>query len=633
MKKLTIEEMQNLAHEHGGKCLSESYVDNKTKLLWECEKGHQWEAIPSSIKRGVWCPECGGCKRLNIEDMHQIAKEREGKCFSNFYKNAHAKLRWECSEEHQWEATPDKVINNGTWCPHCAGNARRNLAEMQAIAISRGGECLSREYLGINTKLLWECAEGHQWEAIPTSVVRGSWCSVCYETRRGDSLRLTIEDMKQVARERGGRCLSRSYGNVGVKLLWECAFGHQWRAPARDVRSGRWCPTCSSGLGERICRVAFEQIFNMPFPKSYPRWLINDRENQMELDGYCENLNIAFEHQGIQHYKESEFFYKNSQQFKQRQIDDKLKKSLCEENGVHLIEVPELFSLLMVGDLVEYLVGEFKSRGIVLPDGLDINAINFTEAYRTSGAKEALAELKLLAKSKGGKLLSKHYVNNSTKLLWECEKGHQWETTPNKIKQNRWCHECAGNKSLTLSEAKELAKMQGGKCLSESYTNSLTRLLWECSEGHQWKASLNNVKRGTWCPKCSAVEGGKSRRGTIEEMILIAKARGGKCLSEVYVNSKTKLLWECERGHQWESTPNDVSHGSWCHECGGSKKGTIEDMHELAISRKGKCLSGEYINAKVALLWECSEGHQWSATPDTVKNQESWCPICARNKN
>ncbi|MCP4898302.1 MAG: hypothetical protein GY906_15115, partial [bacterium] len=40
----------------GGKCLSDTYINTHTKLLWECKQGHQWEAKPSNIKSGRWCP-------------------------------------------------------------------------------------------------------------------------------------------------------------------------------------------------------------------------------------------------------------------------------------------------------------------------------------------------------------------------------------------------------------------------------------------------------------------------------------------------------------------------------------------------------------------------------------------------
>ena len=56
--KLTIEEMRMLASVKGGKCLSNDYVNLKTKLIWECSKGHTWEATPANIKKGSWCRIC-----------------------------------------------------------------------------------------------------------------------------------------------------------------------------------------------------------------------------------------------------------------------------------------------------------------------------------------------------------------------------------------------------------------------------------------------------------------------------------------------------------------------------------------------------------------------------------------------
>ena len=39
--KLTIEQMQALARKHRGKCFSKRYVNNRTKLRWQCAKGHE----------------------------------------------------------------------------------------------------------------------------------------------------------------------------------------------------------------------------------------------------------------------------------------------------------------------------------------------------------------------------------------------------------------------------------------------------------------------------------------------------------------------------------------------------------------------------------------------------------------
>ena len=54
-----IEEMRAIAEWRGGGCLSSRYVNARTKLRWQCEKGHIWEAVPYAVKTGTWCPVCG----------------------------------------------------------------------------------------------------------------------------------------------------------------------------------------------------------------------------------------------------------------------------------------------------------------------------------------------------------------------------------------------------------------------------------------------------------------------------------------------------------------------------------------------------------------------------------------------
>ena len=58
-----IDQLHQIAEERGGKCLSDVCKNANTKLLWECAKGHHWEAMPNNIKRGTWCPSCAGNRR------------------------------------------------------------------------------------------------------------------------------------------------------------------------------------------------------------------------------------------------------------------------------------------------------------------------------------------------------------------------------------------------------------------------------------------------------------------------------------------------------------------------------------------------------------------------------------------
>ncbi|UCG68447.1 MAG: hypothetical protein JSV09_11615, partial [Thermoplasmata archaeon] len=185
---------------------------------------------------------------------------------------------------------------------------------------------------------------------------------------------------------------------------------------------------------------------------------------------------------------------------------------------------------------------------------------------------------------------------------------------------------------LTIEEMQDIAKSRGGKCLSKKYINSLTKLKWMCGEGHVWEAIPSSIKQGTWCPVCNNAKKGEVLKSTIEEMQDIAKSRGGKCLSKNYMNSWTKLKWRCKEGHIWEATPNSIKRGSWCSLCKYNKirdirRLTIKEVQKIAKKRGGKCLSNEYVNIRTKLKWKCKEGHIWEAPTINVK-RGSWCPIC-----
>ena len=45
-------------------------------------------------------------------------------------------------------------------------SAKLSIDEMQKLARDRGAECLSRSYENLETKIKWRCSEGHEWEAF-----------------------------------------------------------------------------------------------------------------------------------------------------------------------------------------------------------------------------------------------------------------------------------------------------------------------------------------------------------------------------------------------------------------------------------------------------------------------------------
>lgn len=155
--------------------------------------------------------------------------------------------------------------------------------------------------------------------------------------------------------------MSQRYLGTRRKLLWECKLGHKWKSTPDSFHAGQWCPECGTHIAEAICRVYFEHIFKRRFPKVRPKWLVNADGNQMELDGYCRSLSLAFEHHGVQHYQQSRFFHSKSG-FEKRVTDDDKKRTLCRRHGVTLIEVPQIGKLTRLAVLGAFIVRECRKR-------------------------------------------------------------------------------------------------------------------------------------------------------------------------------------------------------------------------------------------------------------------------------
>lgn len=391
--------------------------------------------------------------------------------------------------------------------------------------------------------------------------------------------RITLQDMKKIAESRDGKCLSNEYEGSGNNLKWRCKDGHEWEATPHNIKKDKWCPICSTRIGEKICRGYFESFFSEKFSKKHPRWLKWLEGKNLELDGFCEKLKLAFEYQGEQHCLPIPYFNRNFNLEKIKQHDE-FKKQKCSENGVILIQVPYHTDYKKLGEWIET---ECKKEGYKPNIGSGELDYKLFDVYSSKN----LEEMQEVAKSLGGKCLSGIYVNNSTKLDWQCKVGHIWSARPSGIKRGAWCPVCSDKKQkeswsnqfgkagtykgIELDNLQDLAESKVGKCLSKEYIKNSVKLKFQCANGHIWEAKADAIKGGKWCRDCSYEYRASLRRGNIEEMQEIAKLRGGKCLSEKYLNVDTKLKWECKEGHIWGAIPASVKRGSWCPRCSKRK--------------------------------------------------------------
>lgn len=182
---------------------------------------------------------------------------------------------------------------------------------------------------------------------------------------------------QRLVAERGGKLISKSVHLVKDPIEIECSNNHRFSSTLDRLKNkGNWCKRCSSGLYERICRAYFEEIFSLPFPSTRKlEWLVSEGGNKLELDGFNNELSLAFEHQGEQHFSEKTHW-------KMSKFDE-LKSELCKKNGVKLVVIPELTTRLPLQDVPNFLYEKLCNLGYDL-DLEEIRRISITKAYTFS---------------------------------------------------------------------------------------------------------------------------------------------------------------------------------------------------------------------------------------------------------
>lgn len=325
------------------------------------------------------------------------------------------------------------------------------LDQIQQVLLDNNGQLLS-DYKNAAQKLTWKCKEGHIFYKSWVNVRRGQWCYECgwYNP--------TIHKIQEFAKSRNGECLSTIYVRSIDKLIWKCQNNHIWDASLNSVKNSKsWCPYCYMSVGENITRKYFEFIFQKPFIKIRPFWLLNNSGHRLELDGYCAQLNLAFEYNSQQHYGKKIYAENNA-----ILLDNDLHKiQICKKKNIKLFIIPECKNYVDKKIYIkEYIIKYLPKFGFKIPNTF----IDFELTDKLIYDNDIINELRHIATDRDGYLISDHYLGDSNKLIWKCKYKHIWEAMPGSIKRGSWCPHCA-NKSFSLfslleilNEMKEMEK-------------------------------------------------------------------------------------------------------------------------------------------------------------------------------
>jgi hypothetical protein len=194
--------------------------------------------------------------------------------------------------------------------------------------------------------------------------------------------------------------------------------------------------------------------------------------------------------------------------------------------------------------------------------------------------------------------------------------------------------------------AKEWHPTKNGKLTPSDVTPmSNKRVWWQCQKGHKWETNIGDrTISKTKCPFCGNKKVCEDNSLAFMNSTLAKEwhptKNGQITADDVVPYSNKKVWWICEKGHEWESPPNNRSAGHNCPYCSGLKA-----SKETSLAMKNPPLAKEWHPSRNSPLtpeevmprsskkvwWQCQKGHEWTSS---VGNRSAGrgCPYCGNKK-
>lgn len=246
------------------------------------------------------------------------------------------------------------------------------------------------------------------------------------------------------------------------------------------------------------------------------------------------------------------------------------------------------------------------------------------------------------------KLVSKEYVNSSTKLEYICkiheDKGVQ-QIDFSHFNRGQGCRFCGAEhkkngkqKDLADYNAKELTESKGMEFVQITREDSKLYIYYICPRHQQYgiqKTTLQSMRhKKIGCPYCI----GRNKTTEIFQEELLEINPNIEILDD-YISAKEAMRCRCKiDGTKWISTANRLLQGAGCPECSriasnqNSTKTNEKFLLQLKVVNENIIPLEKYIQAKAKIWVSCKVcGHKWQATPDTLL-QNGNCPECTKIK-
>ena len=299
---------------------------------------------------------------------------------------------------------------------------------------SKGGVLLDisriRRYGQNMTTCKVECKNHHIWNTILDRLKQDNWCMKC----ANEEQRVGTEEVRKLIESKQGLLLKDEIVN-GVRFITiRCLIdGHEWRARLNDTKcKGIWCNEC------------FKRRHIKKVERSEVEKTLRDKDFILLTTGHID------------------FWSK---------IDIRCSKHNHEWTTKY---------------------GHFE-RGNSNCVYCGHNAPSFDDMVKVIESKNAVFVERL------------HKVDTAANIILRCLiHNHEWTTNSADIMRgDDWCYYCGVEAMRTPYETiKQAVESRGGILLTVSCSGSWTKVMVKCEKGHDFETTFDRINAGRWCPKC-----------------------------------------------------------------------------------------------------------------------------------
>lgn len=238
-------------------------------------------------------------------------------------------------------------------------------------------------------------------------------------------------------------------------------------------------------------------------------------------------------------------------------------------------------------------------------------------------------------------------ASSSRKIWWVCKRNHEWErAVHDMIRRSPACPYCTGKKvikgetdlrTMYPDIASQWHPTRNTFTSDKISPESHYKAWWECSEGHEWEAIVQNrTRKNTRCPYCA---GRKVLEGEIAKKYpeLMLELDPENFYNRNTLTFSSRPIWMCQLGHKWESLVAVRLQGSGCPIC--SNNVVLSGFNDLMSTHPNLSQEWDYENntlvpdqvsygSRYIAGWKCAEGHIWEAKVNDRTAKKSGCPYC-----